>query len=74
MRAPLGRGVRHVGAVVRRMPLVRLFGVAVAVVVRCMGVGTCAGVGAVPSTAMCGREISARSFSATWRSCRVTSC
>jgi hypothetical protein len=73
MRAPLRRAQR-VGSELRPMPLVRLFGAAVAVVARCTDGGMCAAVDAAPSTAMCGRAISARSCSATWRFCLGTSC
>ena len=75
MRAPLGRVAGRVGLGLRRMPLVLSFGAAaVAVVARCTDGGMCAAVGAVPSTAMYGLAISARSFSATWRFCLETSC
>ncbi len=74
MRAPLGSRARRVGATVCRLPLVRLFGAAAAVVARSTGAGMCAAVGAVLSTAMCGRAINARSFSATWRLCLETYC
>jgi hypothetical protein len=61
MRAPLGRVAGRVGLGLRPMPLVLSFGAAVAVVARCTDGGMCAGVGVVPSTAMYGRAINARS-------------